>query len=358
GLAGQHLWGDSPDWGTASKAAFPLAAGGVSVWLVRALCRVRTRARLLSHASAVLGGLVIGIGVLLATQRGSVPWLMAAGLLTSAGTVLVIALWTWRRGDAMGGWVLAAHAPLIGVTLLVLLRMFGVAPFEFDSSVLLSASIAAILPLLLAALHLRSKEVLAVQVRARAMRSIDPLTGLLSARSFTERVRAAVRRYFRSRYNAVVLYVRVANYPRIREMHGSAVAEQSMTRAAIKLQRLMPDADCIGRVSESTMGLIFETITTREPLTERASRVVAHGLMPLPGLKPEVTLNLQVVGNILAENPMEATAMQAALDNALNTMSARTRRPIRFLEPDSGETAPAQMDAEIEDDGDGAPLPA
>ncbi|MEO5669612.1 MAG: GGDEF domain-containing protein, partial [Ramlibacter sp.] len=260
------------------------------------------------------------------------------------------------RGDAMGGWVLAAHAPLIGVTVLVVLRMFGIAPFHFDSGVLTSAAIGAILPLLLAALHIRSKELLAVQVRAREFKSIDALTGLLTPPLFSGRVHAAVRRYNRSRHNAVVMYVRVANYARIREVHGGAVAEQSMTRAAMKLQRLMPDADCIGRVSESTMGLIIETITARPALAQRASRLVAHGLMPLQDTGPPVTLKLLVVGNVLSDNPLEALALEVALEAALNSMSARTRRPIRFLEP--GVDAQAQPEADPDEEVDADTQPA
>ncbi len=354
GLASQHLWGDLPAWSDASKAVFPLAAAGVSVWLVRALCRLPTRGRNSARVSAALGAMVLFIAVLVAVMRTTSPWLMAVGMSTAALSVVAMAISTWRRGDSMGGWVLAAHAPLIGVTLLVLLRMFGVAPFEFDSSVLMSGAIAAILPLLLVAVYQRSREFLAVVDRARGMASIDPLTGLLAAGLFGDRVRAAVRRYERSRHDAVVMYVRVSNYSLIRKLHGNEVAEQSMIRAAIKLQRLMPDADCTGRVNENTIGLIVETITARAPLMDRATRLVAHGLMPLPGLKPEVMLNFHVVAAVLSENPLAAPALQAALESLLGSVSARTRRPIRFLEP-GASSAPAEADIEGEDEASAMP---
>ncbi|MEO7391345.1 MAG: 7TM diverse intracellular signaling domain-containing protein [Ramlibacter sp.] len=355
GFAGRLLWGDYPAWGDASKAVFPLAAAGVSVWLVRALCRVSTRERALARVSAVLGTLVLGLALAFALMRSYTPWLMALGMFTAATTVLVIALVTWKRGDAMGGWVFAAHVPLIAVTVMVVLRMFGIAPFEFDPAVLTSGAIGAILPLLLAALHLRSKELLAVQVRAREFRSIDALTGLLTPPLFSDRVHAAVRRYNRSRHNAVVMYIRVANYALIREVHGGAVVERSMTRAAMKLQRLMPDADCIGRVSESTMGLIFETITAREALTQRAARLFAHGLMPLEESGPAVTLRFLVVGGVLSENPLEAPALEAALEKALASMTVRTRRPIRFLEQGAGALGPVEGEPEEEGEADTQP---
>jgi two-component system, sensor histidine kinase LadS len=218
------------------------------------------------------------------------------------------------------------------------MRMYGVAPLAFDSNILVSISIALIVPLLLVALHLRSKEILTLRTRSRELVSTDPLTGLLSPALFRERVAAAVLRYKKSRHNAVVLYVRVANHVRIREVHGGTLADQSMVRAAMTLQRLFPDADSMGRVGESAMGLILETVTARAAISERAARVVAHGLMPLPDVKPEVILNFQVAANSLADNLVDAQALHLALETALAAMSLRTRRPIRFL-----DAGPAQL---------------
>lgn len=342
GLGALHQWGDYHHWNDLSKSVFPLAGAGVSVFLVRALCSVAKRGRTASLASAVLGAMVIGMAIFLALWGSAIVWLTALAILLSASTVLAMAGSTWRRGDPMGGWVFAAHAPIIAVTGLIVLRMFGVAPFEFDANLLISAAIGLILPLLLAALQMRSKEFLTLQMRARDLTSLDPSTGLLSAKLFAERVSAAVGRYRRSRHNAVVVYVRLANHQRIVEVHGNAVAEQSMIRAAMKLQRLMPEADCVGRVGESTIGLILETVTARAAIMERAARLVAHGLMPLKGLKPEVILNFQVAANAIAENPAEAASMQDALESVLASMSARTRRPIRFL--DSEVTQPSPLD--------------
>ena len=355
GIAGEFVWGDWTAWNDSSKAVFPLSAAGVSVWLARELCRVRTRGRTLARVSGAVGMGIVAVGAPLAVLGAPVQWVMAVCMSSAAVTVLFIAVWTWRRGDAMGGWVLAAHAPLIGVTLLVVMRMFGVALFEFDSSVLLSVAIGAILPLLLMAVHLRSREFLAVQVRARELTSIDPLTGLLARGPFADRVRAAVRRWRRSRHDAAVIYLRVTNYTRIHDTHGSAAAEQTMIRTAMRLQRLVPDADCMGRVNENTIGLIVETVTDRAGLMERASRLVAHGLMPVPDLKPEINLNFQVVMALLSDTPQDAGKLQEALENSLAAVSARTRRPIRFLEDAPSGPVPADGNAEADSDRVGIP---
>lgn len=78
--------------------------------------------------------------------------------------------------------------------------------------------------------------------------------------------------------------------------------------------------------------------------------------MPLKGLKPEVILNFQVAANSLAENPVEAGALQAALEGVLASMSARTRRPIRFVDSEVTQPSPLEGARVSEDDGEGEGL--
>lgn len=342
GIADQFLWSEAPGWGDIAKPVFPLASAGLSVWLVQTLCRIRTRSTLLARTAAAIGMLVVATAVVCAVMQVAPVPVRAATFLLAASTVVFLGVWTWQRGDPMGAWVLAAHVPLIASTALIVLRMSGVATFPFRSNALVAISIGFILVLLLVALIRRSKELLAVQMRDKGMDSIDPLTGLLSAPLFHERVRAAVLRYRRSRHDAAILYVKLANYGPIKEAHGIAVAEQSMIRAAMKLQRVFREADCSGRVGEATMGLVVETVTATPALMERASRLVAHGLMPLEGLKPEVTLVLHVAVNVLSANPLDAVTLQDTLDAELRSMASRTRRPIRFLRPPA--TAPVPLE--------------
>jgi two-component system, sensor histidine kinase LadS len=336
GLAGQFLWGDRVPWNDVAKAVLPLSAAGVSVWLVRSMCRVSVRQPRLSKSAVLVGWLQLALALVTAVTGSVLAPVVGSAMLLAAATVLAIAVSTWRRGDPMGGWVLAAHAPLIAVTALIVVRMFGFALLRFDANLLLALAIGAVLPLLLAGLYQQSRELLAVQVRAREMSSTDALTGLLAPNLFGNRVLAAVARWRKSRHNAVLMYVQLVNAERIRELHGGAAVEQSMIRSAIKLQQQMADADCIGRVSENTMGVILESVTDRAVIMERASRLVAHGLMPLNGLKPNVTLHYHVVFAILSKNQLEAADLHSALEAVLGAMSPRTRRPIRFLEVGTG----------------------
>jgi GGDEF domain-containing protein len=147
-----------------------------------------------------------------------------------------------------------------------------------------------------------------------------------------------VARHRRDGLNAAVMYIELVNHRRIREYFGSAVAEQSLLRSVIKLRRLLRDVDTVSRVGENCFGVLLEGAASRISATERASRLIAAGLMPLPGLKPDVTLQFHVAAVLLNESPLDAEELEEALRALLARMSPRTRRPIRFLE---SEPAPA-----------------
>jgi GGDEF domain-containing protein len=128
------------------------------------------------------------------------------------------------------------------------------------------------------------------------------------------------------------------------------VAEQSLLRSVIKLRRVLRDVDTVGRVGEARFGLILEGVTSRTSVTDRAARLIAAGLMPLPGLKPDVTLQFHVAAVLLRERRVEPREVEESLAELLGSMSPRTRRPIRFLKPEDTLPAPLDTDSELPDD--------
>jgi diguanylate cyclase (GGDEF)-like protein len=201
-------------------------------------------------------------------------------------------------------------------------------------------------PLLLVALFIRSHDRHSAEVREQALSTQDALTGLLAPHLFRDRLRQVVTRHRRDGENAAVMFIDLVNYGRIREYFGTAVAEQSLLRSVIKLRRLLRDVDTVSRVGEARFGVLLEGAGSRLSVTERATRLIAAGLMPLPGLKPDVTLQFHVAALLLSERPMEADELEQALDAQLARMSPRTRRPIRFIEaeqPASSDTGDSSM---------------
>jgi two-component system, sensor histidine kinase LadS len=94
------------------------------------------------------------------------------------------------------------------------------------------------------------------------------------------------------------------------------------------------DVDTVSRIGEARFGLILEGLSSRIAVTDRAARLIAAGLMPLKGLKPDVTLQFHIAAVLLGERMGDAAELTDALASLLGSMSSRTRRPIRFLEPE------------------------
>jgi len=236
-------------------------------------------------------------------------------------------------------------------------RLFGWVPVSFGTQYAVVAAMALEVPLLLIALSLRSRERHGAQIRELALSSQDALTGLLAPHLFHDRLRQVVARYKRDKEDAAVVFIDLVNYARIKDFHGSAIAEQSLLRSVIKLRRLLRDVDTVSRVGEARFGLILEGIDSRLAVTDRAARLIAAGLMPLQGLKPDVTLQFHVASVVLCERTMEAQELSDALDELLGKMSSRTRRPIRFLEPEVTQPAPLDALDSLRDGDEDSQLP-
>jgi len=341
GIGATLLWPDSGFWADASQGALGCIAAGAAMLFVRDLTGIAARHRVLDRLVLVGGWAGVGMAAayLVAPRPLGLAVLSAYVLLASALNIRVAWL-SWRRQDTVGRWVLLAYLPLTVGVAITLLRIFGVLPHSFLTDYALVFGLATEVPLLLVALSIRSRERHGARIREQAMSNQDALTGLLAPQLFQDRLQQVVSRYKRDKEVAAVVVIDLVNYPRIKAHFGTAVAEQSLLRSVIKLRKLVRETDTVGRIGEARFGLIMEGIDTRVPVTDRAARLIAAGLMPLPGLKPDVTLQFHIAAVLLSERPAEAADLPAALGEVLAAMSPRTRRPIRFLEPEDTHPVP------------------
>lgn len=345
GVAGHFLWGNFSTWNNMAQGFLAILGGGSALLVVHYLCGTGSRHKWFERLAYWTGM----AGVPLALLYFVLERRLGVGLL-GLYLVLVVALgtsrayMTWRRQDVVGFWVLAAFSPLGLVTLLTVTSILGLFTAQWLSHYGLMAALTIEVPLLLMALNTRSHERHAVEAREQAMSSQDALTGLLAAHLFHDRFKQVVGRAQRYKEPAAVVYIELVNYRYIKKTWGTAVAEQSLLRSVIKLRRILRDVNTVGRIDEARFGLILEGVASRPPVTDLAARLIAAGLMPLKGLKPEVVLQFHVAGVVLSERLGSHEEISAALADLLHSMAARTRRPIRFLEPES--TRPMPLDTE------------
>lgn len=350
GAAAHLLWPGFGALGDAPQAMLALLAGAAAILFVRNLIGIAGRHQLIDRLVGALGLVGIALAAVFPfLSKG--PGLAVAGayVATATATNMWIALAAWRRGDQVGAWVLAAYVPLTLAVLMAVVRMYGWLPVSFGTQYAIVVALAVEVPLLLVALNIRSRERHGAEIRELALSTQDALTGLLAAHLFHDRLRQVVARYRRDADNAAIVFIDLVNYPAIKAQFGSTVAEQSLLRSVIKLRRLLRDVDTVSRIGEARFGLILEGVSSRIVVTDRAARLIAAGLMPLKGLKPEVTLQFHTAAVMLEERMGEPHELVEGLDGLLASMSPRTRRPIRFLEHATTQPAPLETDSALLD---------
>ena len=353
GVAGHLLWSNFSAWNNLAQGCLGLLGGGAALLVVHHLCGTGTRHKWFERVTYWVGvaGLPLAL-VYTVLDRGVGVRMIGLYLIVIVLMGVGRAYLTWQRKDVVGFWVLAAFTPLALATVLIVVSILGLISASWLSQYGLMAGLTLEVPMLLVALNLRSRERHAVEAREQAMSSQDALTGLLAAHLFHDRFMQVVERAKRYHEPAAVVYIELVNYRYIKKTWGTAVAEQSLLRSVIKLRRILRDVNTVGRVDEARFGLILEGVESRTPVTELSARLIAAGLMPLKGLKPEVVLQFHVAGVLLSERMGSHEAISQALADLLHSMGARTRRPIRFLEPEL--THPMPLGSEADSGFDGA----
>ncbi|MBK0391726.1 sensor domain-containing diguanylate cyclase [Ramlibacter algicola] len=348
GVAAHLLWPTGGPWPDLASGTLAFLGMGAAILFVRRLLGVAARHPVLDRATYLGGwlGLPLAVAYLLVPRA---PGLQVLSAYFAAGLAMnVTAAWlACRRGDIVGRWVLAAFVPLALAITLFCIRMLGWLPINFFTQYASLLAVVAEVPLLLVALSIRSRDRHGAQIRAQALSSQDALTGLLSPHLFQDRLLQVVMRARRDKAEAAIVFVDLVNHARIRQVHGQAVADQSLLRSVLKLRRVVRDVDTVGRVGEARFGLILEGVSARSAVTHRAARLIASGLMPLPGLKPEVTLHFHIAAVLLNERAVEPATVADDLGALLASMSPRTRRPIRFLDADNTQPVPLDTDSEL-----------
>ena len=346
GLGGHLVWPQLALWNDKSMGLLPMFLAAVNILFVRNLCAIAPRHPWVDRA-------VLGVGLLLLLLCIAFPYtagavenaIVAFSLLSSLALTVLVASLAWRRGDAVGAWVLFAYLPLTITIVIAMLRLYGFLTaswLSFDGS---SVAAAMAVPLLLIAVNVRSRDRHGAMTRVNKLTEQDALTGLLSPAAFERQLKTTVSGAMMRKEAAAVLLVEVANLAEIRRAYGDAMAEQCLLRAVVKLYRVVRDGDPAGRIDTGRFGLIMEGVRLRTELQPKLVQLVASGLAPSRGANFTVPLQFHVSAVLLGERLRTHTLILRDLERLLGSMSGRTRRPIRFLEPDRSGPVNQQVTA-------------
>lgn len=334
GLSGLWIWPQSPTWSDWTHLSMPVLGFSTSLFFVRHIASLDVELPRLSLFTYWLAGLGIPVALLGAAIDPLIADGINAVYLAICPLLILVATGrTWYRGHAIGSWLTMAFAPSGIVTIYIALQKLHALPAWWQSRYLMVAAVAISVPILHQALQTRARERRDARERANALPSQDALTGLLSGPLFDAQVELAIKRSQLHKEPSAIVMVEVVNHSYLRETYGDSIAEQCLLRAAVKLHRVLRDVDPAGRIDTARFGLVLHGMSSRQALTKRMVRLVASGLIPLPGLQPEVTLQFHMSCALLTEVAADKGVILQELQEILRGISPRTRRPIRFLEP-------------------------
>jgi diguanylate cyclase (GGDEF)-like protein len=334
GVLNALVWTTLPEWADYANSVMPVVAVGCSLLFMRSLYTLSTHYhrydRFLDSTAWAAIASVLSYAVL---DRVTADWVGAVVLLFVTSVGLLATLLSWRGGSNIWRWLMLAYLPQFLGLLRLMAEAAGLAPTLWEMRYLTSLGVALSVPSMVYALSLITHDRKELVVRAKHLPTQDALTGLLTIEAFQKQLEDAYERVLDSHEPVALIRVHIVNHEHIRSAYGGTTAEHCLLRGVVKLQRILRDIDPAGRVGASSFAILMEGVTTREAVTERMVKLIASGLIPLPGLEPEVTLQFHAACVLLHANPVAPESALAELESVLSGMSPRTRRPIRFLEP-------------------------
>ncbi len=336
GVGGMFVWPDSPWWNNAAPYVFAMLSCATGTLLVREVCGTRRLSAPLDRF--VLVWAAFGGVWAVAYTAWPAPWSFAVLTLYQVATlllVLAVCLWSHRHGERWSLWMAVGFLPVIATAPFPTLRNWGVLPASFLTQYSLAIGAALEIPLQLWVLGRRARELSESRVRARAMDTRDPLTGLPVPEVLTFRLRDALRRSRRTRLGCAVLAVELSNHGEILAAHGREAADRALVLAAARLMGVARDVDTVVRTDASHFVMLLEGPVKPAEMVALTTQAVARGLHPSPRLPPGVTLRFHVA-TVLAPDPKlpeshDADACLRWLSQTLAALPPHARKTIVHL---------------------------
>ncbi len=336
GVGGLFVWPNSPAWNNAAPYVFAMLSCTTGTLLVREVCDTRRLSQPLDRF--MIAWAAFGVAWAGAYTAWPAPW--SFGVLTAyqVATLLLVlgaCFWSHRHGERWALWMALGFLPVIVTAPFPTLRNWGLLPASFLTQYSLALGAALEIPLQLWVLGRRARELSESRVRARAMDTRDPLTGLPVPEVLTFRLRDALRRARRTHLGCAVLAVDLANHADILASHGRDAADRALVLAAARLMGVARDVDTVVRTGNSRFVMLVEGPVKPEEVRALATQAVARGLYPSARLPPGVTLRFHVA-TAMAPDPRspdshDADACLRWLADTLAALEPQSRKAIVHL---------------------------
>jgi two-component system, sensor histidine kinase LadS len=304
GLAAKHWFGHHPWLANQLQFTMPEVYAVSSVWTVYVVTQVRRFSARLAWVMRLLFVLA------LAQVVSHLVWpsrmgFMLANLMFIGSIALSIGLahWAHRRGERYAKWVLLSGCFIVLGALPALLRNVGLVNTGFATQYGLMIGTAINMLAMTALLIKRNRDLEVSQGRARAMATVDPLTGLDNDWVFMERLHSSLVRCRRYKHQSCLMIVELVNFNWFEKEHGRQSAERALVLAASRLREVVRDVDSSTRVGVSEFALLIEGPIVGANAVNTATKILARCLRPADVLPIGATLKIRIGMALLPDEP-------------------------------------------------------
>lgn len=333
GVGAQHVWDDWLRWNEMATFVLPGISAAAAVWFTRTVTEPARFSRVLDRIVWLLmAALLVAVALDSAIgTRGSFRLLMALTALAIVVVAVLIAV-VWTQGeDPYIRLIAAGFLPVLVMAMFPIARGFNLIPVGPLTRYGVTIGAALEMPILFYALMLRGTRRREARVRAAALARNDALTGLAHARTFVQRLEAALQRCTSLKHACALLVAKIANYDAIVADFGRDTAERCLVVTASHLRGIATDIDMAARVDDHVFALLIEGPTTTQEATSRAQQLVASGLRESEGLPQGLLLKFHITVAMLPDRHLDANGALAWLRDAAESIRMESRKLIRPL---------------------------
>ena len=337
GIAGLHLWPNSPRWNDVSTSVLPTLELAATLLFVSAAVSLPERSLRLHRTltGVALFGLLIAVGVVLVPLEQRIGLFMSYVFLPQLLGIYAL-VWAWRRGDRFAPWLIVGFLPVIGFAAFLLALNAGLVPISFLTQHGTQIGVAMELPIIMVILMLRSQHRRENTRRIQGLDRVDPSTGLINSHVFAERLMRMIARSERLRHQTAVMLIDIVNTDQTQRDFGRKAADELPLRVAERLLSTAREIDSAARLSERRFGMLVEGPFSAEDAASLGPRIVARCLMPYKGVHVDCVAQVRVAYALVPHQGHDAQQLLTLLEERLASAPPEDKKAVYML----GEIAP------------------
>ncbi len=333
GVAGLYWWPELPALNRSVPLVISLATAAAT-WFVRTMVVPKRAFRSLDVAMLVLTVLTPLAGLFSMILQDQLTFsVFNLMLILSMIALLVALLLAVLAGGKHSRWIAYGFAPVLLAGFAPVLRNYRVIESSFWTEYALLIGSAIEIPLLFYGLYLRMAQERGINLRAKELRYVDPLTGIYTAQVISKKLKELLETDTRSLKPFTLLAIDLTNCAELEKKHNRETADRALVMAAARIRSLTRSADTVARIGDAQFALLIVDPVGPEEANDLATKILAAGLRAAQELPEGEPLRFNIAlghrHDLSATSTAESVLLQ--LMAALKEMKNGSRKAIRIV---------------------------